>query len=263
LKFYFAKFDSRRTVHSSDARSDGMISHGHDRRTAAAAKASGLRPGGPRRRFFFGVASCRFLAAGALVVVSVMLAAPPEEGFVSLMPSKDISEHWSVEVSPPEVWQLKDGMIYCAGKPDGFLRSKKMYKNFVFRAEWRFVKEGWKEAPPEWPNAGFFINAQELDNGWPKSIEVQGHYGEAASVFGVRGGKVTGAKRGPIVKNRVPFGEWDRVEVRSQGGRVTVILNGEKVNEGSELYPVEGNICLQAEGWPLWYHNVEIKDLGR
>ncbi|MEX2301673.1 MAG: hypothetical protein WD733_12095 [Bryobacterales bacterium] len=71
---------------------------------------------------------CLFLAA----ILSVFFISPwtpntaAEEGFVSLMPKKDISEHWTVEVSPPETWQLKDGMIYCLGKPNGFLRSKKI-----------------------------------------------------------------------------------------------------------------------------------------
>ncbi len=224
----------------------------------------GTRFGGKRPRRFIR-SWCGF--AGVVGVVLTVLiglrlpSAAADEGFVSLMPKNDISEYWNVEVSPAETWQLKDGMIYCLGEPFGFLRSKKVYKDFVFRAEWRFITEGWKGAPEEWPNAGFFINAQEVDDGWPRSIEVQGHYGEAASVFGVRGGKVTGAKRGPIVKNRVPFGEWDHIEVRSEGGHVTVILNGEKVNEGHDLSPAEGNICLQAEGWPLYYRNVEIKEL--
>jgi hypothetical protein len=204
--------------------------------------------------------SSRFILCVFAIVLLVPVASA-EDGFVSLMPQKDISEQWTVEVSPPTTWQLKDGMIYCTGKPNGFLRSKKTYKNFVFRAEWRFITEGWQGAPEEWPNAGFFINAQEVHDGWPRSIEVQGHYGEAASVFGVRGGEVTGAKRGPIVKNRVPFGDWDHIEVRSENGHVTVILNGEKVNEGHGLKPAEGNLCLQSEGWPLYYRNVEIKEL--
>jgi hypothetical protein len=209
-----------------------------------------------RRLLLAAILSVFFISTGTTNVAA-------DEGFVSLMPKNDFSEHWTVEVSPAETWQLKDGMIYCLGKPNGFLRSKKVYKDFIFRAEWRFIAEGWQGAPEEWPNAGFFINAREVNDGWPESIEVQGHYGEAASVFGVRGGKVSGAKRGPIVKNRVPFGEWDKIEVRSEGGRVTVILNGEKVNEGHDLYPADGNICLQAEGWPLYYRKLEIKELGK
>jgi hypothetical protein len=194
-----------------------------------------------------------------LMSAAALPAAP--DGFVSLMPKQDVLEHWIIEGTPPETWQARDGMIYCTGRPNGFLRSRKVYRDFVFRAEWRFQGEGWTEGPEFWPNAGFFINAHEVAGGWPRSLEVQGHYGEAASLFGVRGGKVSGAKRGPIVSKRPPLGEWDRVEVTSQNGQVKIMLNGELVNEGSNIEPRDGNVCLQSEGWPLWYRNVEIKEL--
>jgi 3-keto-disaccharide hydrolase len=192
-------------------------------------------------------------------VSSVILAA--QSDFVSLMPVRQIAEHWLAEGAPADIWTLKDGVIVCAGKPNGFLRSRKSYRNYVFRAEWRFEPNGWVGAPAKWPNAGFFIHAGEVKDGWPTSLEVQGHYGEAGSVFGVRGGKITGAKRGPIVKNRIPFGDWDRYEVTSRDGNVRVILNGELVNEGTGAQPSEGNICLQSEGWEVHYRNVAIKEL--
>lgn len=186
-----------------------------------------------------------------------------EDGFVSLMPKRDISEHWTVDgKTPPEAWTVRDGMIACAGLPNGFLRSKKTYRNFILRAEWRF-QQGW-EPPPngnEWPNAGFFIHARETVKGWPVSLEVQGYFGEAGSLFGVRGGKITGAKRGPFVKNRPPFGSWDRYEITSKDGTITVVLNGELVNQGTGAWPESGHICLQSEGWPVYYRNVEIKEL--
>ena len=94
-----------------------------------------------------------------------------------------------------------------------------------------------------------------------KSLEVQGHDGEAGSLFGVRGGNIVGAKRGPIVKDRIPFGDWDRYEITSLNGTVKVVLNGELVNEGHDAEPSQGNICLQSEGWPVFYRRVEIKEL--
>ena len=186
-----------------------------------------------------------------------------QEGFVSLMPKHDVRELWIIEGTPPETWSVKDGMIVCIGKPNGFLRSKKVYKDFVLRAEWRFKTEGWTGTPERWPNAGFFINAGEIKDGWPISQEVQGYFGEAGSLFGVRGGKVTGAKRGPFVKDRPPFGEWDRYEITSNNGRVSVVLNGKLVNEGWDIYPAQGNICLQSEGWEVHYRNVAIKELSK
>lgn len=198
-----------------------------------------------------------------LIVAAMAAALSGAEGgrFESLMPKRDISEHWTAEVAPAAIWHIRDGAIYCEGKPDGFLRSKKRYRDFVLRAEWRFEAEGWKGAPEEWPNAGFFIHALDVVKGWPTSQEVQGHYGEAASLFGVRGGRITGAKRGPIVKDRPKFGSWEKYEVTSKDGKVTIILNGRLENEGTNAYPAEGSICLQSEGWPVWYRNVEIKEL--
>jgi hypothetical protein len=197
------------------------------------------------------------LLAGILVGPAAVAQSP---GFKSLMPKKDVTEHWVIVGTPPEVWSVEDGVIACAGKPMGYLRTKEKYKNYVLRGEWRFKTEGWTSAPARWPNAGFFIHAsEETGKLWPRSfVEVQGHYGEAGSVFS---GGIKGAKRGPIVKNRIPFGEWDRYEITSKDGAVEVILNGEKVNEGWGADPPEGYICLQSEGWPVYYRNVEIKIL--
>ena len=39
-----------------------------------------------------------------------------------------------------------------------------------------------------------------------------------------------------------------------------VTLNGAWVNEGRDAEPSEGNICLQSEGWPVFYRRVEIKE---
>ncbi len=186
-----------------------------------------------------------------------------QNGFVSLMPKRDISEHWTVEgKTPSDAWYLSKGVIGCSGQPNGFLRSKKRYRNYVLRAEWRF-QEGYTPRPEEdgWPNAGFFIHANETKDGWPVSVEVQGHFGEAGSVFGVRGAKVAGAKRGVIVKDRPRFGDWERYEITSKDGRITVVLNGVLINEAQSSSPSEGNICLQSEGWPVFYRNVEIKEL--
>jgi hypothetical protein len=185
------------------------------------------------------------------------------DGFVSLMPKRAIAEHWTVEgKTPAEAWTVRDGVIACTGQPYGFLRSKKTFRNFVLRAEWRFQK-GWeqKRGSDDYPNAGFFIHAREIQDGWPMSLEVQGHYGEAGSLFGVRGGQITGAKRGPFVKQRPPLGEWDKYEITSKDGKVTVVLNGVLVNEGTGASPAEGNICLQSEGWPVYYRNVAIKEM--
>ena len=195
------------------------------------------------------------------VFVGATILHAQSDGFVSLMPKKDVTELWIIEVTPPSSWRVEDGMIRCTGKPNGFLRSKKVYKNFVLRGEWRFQTEGWKPGEEQWPNSGFFINAGAIDKTWPIGHEVQGYFGEAGSLFGIRGAKITGAKRGDFVKNRIPFGAWDRYEITQQNGRVRVVLNGEFVNEGWDAEPSQGNVCLQSEGWPVDFRNVAIKEM--
>lgn len=200
------------------------------------------------------------------IVLAALLAisSPAEEhGFVSLMPKSDVHELWIPELAPGEIWSIREGAIVCQGKPNGFLRSRKTYRNYVLRVEWKFKRDGWIPKPEDegWPNAGFFIHAGKIVDGWPTSLEVQGHFGEAGSLFGVRGGSVKGARRGPIVKNRIPFGEWDKYEITSQDGRIKVVLNGQFVNEGYDAAPSQGSICLQSEGWEVHYRNIAIKEL--
>ena len=98
-------------------------------------------------------------------------------------------------------------------------------------------------------------------DGWPKSLEVQGHFGEAGSLFGVRGGKIAGARRDLSFKDRIPLGDWDHYEITSNGGTVTVTLNRKLVKEGFDTNPTQGNICLQSESWEVYYRNVEVKEL--
>jgi hypothetical protein len=198
---------------------------------------------------------CAILAPAALYA--------QDGGFTSLMPKRDIAEHWTVEVAPADIWSVHDGVIFCKGRPNGFLRSRKSYRNFILRAEWRFEPEGWTEPPPKWPNAGFFIFAHEVKDGWPISLEVQGYHGEVGSLFGVRGGKVEGARRGPFISDRPPLGSWDKYEVTARDGHVTVVLNGKQVNEGRNAVPSDGAICLQSEGWPVQYRNVAVKELDK
>jgi hypothetical protein len=198
-----------------------------------------------------------------IAMLTTGMAISSTDGFISLMPRQDVTELWTIEGTPASTWRVENNEIVCKGTPNGFLRSKKTYKNYVFRAEWRFKKEGWVAKPEDegWPNAGFFIHAGPTVDGWPRSLEVQGHFGEAGSLFGVRGGSIKGARRGPIVKDRIPFGEWDRYEVTSKDGKVTVMLNGKLVNEGYNANPLQGNICLESEGWEVHYRNIEIKEL--
>jgi len=198
------------------------------------------------------------LSMVAWAVVAVLAAQSAAGGEVeSLSPAKDITEHWIPAVAPPDTWSVKDGVIICKGQPHGYIRTKKEYTNYIFKFEWRYKPEG---APPN-PNSGVLLNVVPPHRTWPKCVEVQLMNPEAGSIFPLEGGVIKGAIEKLQGKAR-PLGEWNAYEITVKDGRLTLVFNGEKVNEGTVLEPRRGAIALQSEGAEIHFRNISIQDLG-
>jgi Domain of Unknown Function (DUF1080) len=60
-----------------------------------------------------------------------------------------------------------------------------------------------------------------------------------------------------------PTGEWNRTEVICDGGRITAIVNGLLVNEGTAASPTEGKIQFQSEGAEIFFRKIEVRPLIR
>src|SRR5436190_14887057 len=62
---------------------------------------------------------------------------------VELFNGKDLSG-WTFfmrdNADPAKTWSVADGVIRCAGKPTGYLRTEKDYRDYKLTIEWRFVK---------------------------------------------------------------------------------------------------------------------------
>lgn len=56
-------------------------------------------------------------------------------------------------------------------------------------------------------------------------------------------------------------GEWTRVECLCDGGKITLKVNGQTVNECRDVYPAAGRILLQTEGFEILFRRFEIKPL--
>jgi hypothetical protein len=67
---------------------------------------------------------------------------PAKDGFVPLFNGKDFTG-WRKFVDPQSnadpdmVWTVRDGVVVCAGRPNGYLITDKEYGNFVLRVQWR------------------------------------------------------------------------------------------------------------------------------
>jgi len=174
-------------------------------------------------------------------------------GWVKFIPNKN--------VDVDKVWTVKDGVIHCLGRPNGYVRTEKSYANYKLHFEWR-----WAANPT---NSGCLVNMQLPDRVWPKCIECQLMHRNAGD-FWILGGssiKVDGqlkrggraAKKQPC--NEKPPGEWNQYDIIVDGGTVKPFINGVQQNEGTEASVTSGYILLQSEGSPIEFRNIYLEPL--
>lgn len=58
-----------------------------------------------------------------------------------------------------------------------------------------------------------------------------------------------------------PYGEWTRLEVIADGDRVTNVVNGKVVTEGTRSSLTEGKIIVQSEGAEIYYRRIDLEPL--
>lgn len=184
-----------------------------------------------------------------------------------------------------EAWKVNSDMLYLdtAMKEDwqiksgGDLVNENTFSNFDLKLEWKISKGG---------NSGIIFYSQESEQykySWLTGPEVQVLDNEGHS-----DGKIIKHRAGDLYdliqceKETVkPVGEWNAVEIISNQGKLTLILNGEKVvattmwddnwNQliaGSKFKDMpdfgkfkSGKIVLQDHGHAVYFRNIKIKAL--
>jgi len=207
-----------------------------------------------RREVLSVLSAAGWSGALALALAQEGKAGEGEEGFVPLFNGKDLSgfvpflDPRAQGADPAKVWQVRDGMIVCAGRPFGYLRTEREFGNFILRFEYRMVAPG---------NSGVFL--MELpDRIWPKGIEFQLLHTEVGRIFGVAGGKVNAT---PVLQKPAKVGEWNTYEIIHYNGFVATCLNGHIVAVGCDAEPRKGHLLFQSEGVEIHWRNIRIRDL--
>jgi len=183
-------------------------------------------------------------------------AGEPEEAIepkerIELFNGKDLAGWKLIAGAEPEkTFFVEDGVVKCTGRPAGYMRTEKAYKNYKFVMEWRFTKPG---------NSGVLVHMSGKDGVWPRSLECQGQH-QAQGDFWVIGGfefkehKAGGQRvNGRNVKklhphNEKPVGEWNTYEIVCDGDTVLPSVNGKLMNEAHECSDTSGKVCIQSEG---------------
>jgi hypothetical protein len=177
------------------------------------------------------------------------------------------------DVKKEDVWSLEDGILKCKGTPLGYLYTKQKFQDFKLTLDWRW-------APETKPgNNGVLLRiAGEPISFLPKCAEAQLRHGDAGDIWGFYGFKLKGDEaRWRDVKGHAELGDfwgvgkikgaekepgqWNTYEITMQGGKLTVLVNGEKVNEATDCDVLAGSIGLQSEGGEIHFRNVHVTPL--
>ena len=213
-----------------------------------------------------------FTLLAALLCVGHASADPPKEndGLIPLFNGKDL-DGWVPMNVDPDTFSVRDGVIYCTGRPTGLMRTDRMYENFVLELAWRHLEPG--------GNAGLFVWSDGViakPTPFARSIEIQildgrntEDYTSHGDVFAIHGATMTpdrphpkGWPRSlPSERRAKPSPEWNHYRVECNDGRVSLAVNGKMVSGGHGAKPRKGYICLESEGGVVEFLNLRINEL--
>jgi hypothetical protein len=182
-----------------------------------------------------------------------------EEGFTQLT-LDDFEVFTKPGADGAGTWSQKTDVIQTTGSPRGYLYSKKSYRNFTLRLEYRFPNLDGK-ADVAKVNTGVLVYITGPHRIWPKCLEVQGKHVEMAHIKSNARDITIEADDDESAREsaRLPVGQWNRLEIVSKDGALTSTLNGVKICESQPGELVAGPIGLQAEDHPVDFRRLRIR----
>jgi hypothetical protein len=189
----------------------------------------------------------------------------PRPDAVSLFDGKTL-DGWEGDT---KVWRVEDGVIKGGSmegnKQNEFLATKTSYKDFVLKLEYKLVgKEGFI-------NSGVQIRSKRIDK---PANEMKGYQadigvGWTGSLYDEsRRNKVMAKADAELIKKTEKLGDWNTYEIRCEGPRVVLKLNGVQTidyTEEDKTLEQEGLIGLQIHGGAkseVSFRNITIEVLG-
>jgi hypothetical protein len=192
------------------------------------------------------------LALTALVPARADEGLSPEEkaaGFEPLFNGKDFTG-WRFSGGPEDGareapnWKVKDGVIELSGGSHPHLATEREYADFELRLEWRALRDKY--------NSGVYIRSGQKVGANQINLAKGGE-------GGFIGGKAQGAKTVPDLQK--PAGEWNEWRILARGDKVTFWCNGKPAWEATGITPAKGYIGLQAEGAPMEFRNLRLREI--
>jgi hypothetical protein len=209
------------------------------------------------------IAACAAAALAAIVTTGSARSQTPTD----LIPDEQL-HGWTripipaiAGVQPKLQWRVdaKEHTLVCTG--DGgheWLRYDRELGDFVLEVDWRFTPKSPEEKRY---NSGVGVRLSKSGEIWYQAqTGLPGAY-----LFGAN--FADGAIRSfnlmkQMTENRVkPAGEWNHFEIRAEGDRITLSVNGAVVNDLTGVGMRRGYIGLEAEGYEITFRNLRLQEL--
>ncbi|MDG2219805.1 MAG: DUF1080 domain-containing protein [Rubripirellula sp.] len=194
-----------------------------------------------------------------------------DANWISLLPGASLAGRslagWSSLA--PETWSVANGVLRCSGEATRYtimsggacLFTRREYRNFVMKFEYKLEPGG---------NSGVFLRAPKYMAGLMGILEISLMENRNAAAQ-VRSGALFGAHGPARVLDR-PTGQWNEMEIRADGARIKVTLNGEtalqidlrnfpEYGEKPLWRRESGLIGLQHHNLPAEFRNLRIQEL--
>lgn len=200
----------------------------------------------------------RILLLPVCVLTLVLCAAAQEPGFKPLFDGKTLNG-WSGD---PRLWRVEDGAI--VGSTEGVTLDKNtflIYKggefsDFILRAEVKLRNH----------NSGIQFRSEELPDyvvkGYQADMAEDNWWGGVYEERGTRGVMVNGWKG--KAETVVRKGDWNEVEIKCQGPKIEIRINGLLTAELTDDVKLSGVIAFQLHRGPPMearFRNIRIQTL--
>jgi hypothetical protein len=215
------------------------------------------------------------LGLGLILAASAVAAAAGDKA-IPLFNGKDLTG-WSIFIrhadksdprsDPKGIFKVENGVIRISGEEFGCLTTEKEYDNYRLTVEFKWGEKKWPPRENAPRDSGILMHCVGPDKVWTKSIESQIQEGDCGDFHMVDGtwisidGKPTKSRVIKKTDAEKPHGQWNTIEVVCDGDKITNIVNGVVVNEGTNASVTKGRILLQSEGAEVFYRKVELEPL--
>jgi hypothetical protein len=212
----------------------------------------------------------------ALLVWFALVASAPAAGQepVKLFKGKDLSgwtiflpkgEDGDTKSDPKGVFKVEEGILHVSGEQFGYIITNDEFENYRLVIEFKWGEKRYPPREQAKRDSGVLFHCVGPDKVWPRSIECQIQEGDCGDFWMVDATELTVAGKrvagGRAIKTRdaeKPNGEWNTIEVDCDGGKITNIVNGVVVNEGTDASVTKGKILLQSEGAEIFFRRVDL-----